>query len=47
MVQPITIYDLVGFLQVVADAFSDPLFLAFTLMLTASVMFHIKKIMVD
>lgn len=45
--QPITIKELADFLQIVIDAFDEPLFFAMTAMFAGVVGYHIKRIMLE
>lgn len=47
MYGPVTINDILGFVQSIMTAFSDPLYLAFTLMITFTVVYHIKHLIVS
>lgn len=47
MYQPITISELANFLQMVIYAFEDTLIMPFVIMLTFTVAYHVKRIIVD
>lgn len=45
--QPVTVFDIAAFIQEVAAAFSDTLFMAFTLLLALTVAFGIKRLFLE
>jgi len=46
-VQPVSLVDIMSFLQMLIVSFQDPLYLAFVLLLTFAVLFNVKRLFVD